>query len=82
MTGATVLMLSTVQMRPKKSINLIIMRAASPFYDATRSCTCSRVALTNIARVKRQNSRKTISSLKCYKLQNAGNILRVKCYVT
>ena len=54
--------------------------AASLFYNATRSCTCSLVASINIARAKWQNSRKNISPLKCYTLNNI--ILRVKCYVT
>ena len=54
--------------------------AASLFYNATRSCTCSLVASINIARAMWQNSRKNISPLKCYTLHNI--ILRVKCYVT
>ena len=67
-------------MRPKKSIYLIITLEGSPFYDATRSCTCSLVASIHIAKAKWQNSRKNNSPLKCYKLHNI--ILRVKCYVT
>ena len=75
-------MRSTVLIRPKKGIatNLIIMLVASPFYDATRSCTCTLVVSINIIRAKWQNSRKNISPLKCNKLHNI--ILRVKCYIT
>ena len=40
-------MRSTVLMRFKKSIKLTITLVASPFFDATRSCTCSLVAPIN-----------------------------------
>ena len=80
MTGPNAFYSPNAVMRPRKSINLVITIVASPFYDATRSCTCSLVASINIARAKWQNSRKNISPLKCYKLCNI--VLQVKCYVT
>ena len=53
-------MRSTVLMRPKKIVSHSTgTLAASAFYDATRSCTCSLVTSINIARVKWRNSHLT-----------------------